>query len=202
MQDGSETGQADPASAADGDPARSVREVPLCVDLDGTLTLTDLLHEGAVRYFKSSPFAIFHMLFWLLRGKAHLKRMLAEHAVMRGDLLPYRANLVAFLEEERGRQREIHLVTASPQAWADMVAGHLGLFDGVIGTTAENLKGSRKAAMLVERYGHQGYDYVGDHPADLTVWKTARTAHSPGRAGAAWPRKRPAPRRARCSTAA
>ncbi|MBT2187925.1 UbiA family prenyltransferase [Sphingobium sp. H33] len=158
-------------------------EVPLCVDLDGTLARTDLLHEAAVRYIKQSPFALFHLLIWLLHGKAYLKQRLAERVVLRGDLLPYRADLVEFLRDERARGREIHLVTASPQAWADMVAAHLGLFDGATGSGTENYKGRRKASLLVERHGEGGYDYIGDHAADFPIWLTARTAHFAGRRG-------------------
>lgn len=157
--------------------------IPLCVDLDGTIVRTDMLHEAMVRYLKATPFAIFHMIFWLLQGKVHLKRKLAERVQIRGDLLPYRADLVAWLKAEREKGREIHLVTASPQLWADMVAGHISVFDGVTGSGDFNIKGSRKGALLVERHGAGGYDYVGDHAADLSVWKTARKAHFAGSRG-------------------
>lgn len=170
--------------SANVEAASSARDtVPLCVDLDGTIVRTDMLHEAAVRYLKATPFAIFHMIFWLLGGKVNLKQKLAERVDIRGDLLPYRADLVDYLKAQREKGREIHLVTASPQLWADMVGGHLGVFDGVTGTGAINVKGARKAALLVERHGEGGYDYVGDHAVDLSVWKTARTAHFAGGKG-------------------
>ncbi len=62
MQSGSTTGDMashgrrfDKGRRADVDP-------PLCVDLDGTLVRTDLLHEAVFRYLKSSPFALFQMI--------------------------------------------------------------------------------------------------------------------------------------------
>ncbi len=159
-------------------------EVPLCVDLDGTILRTDLLHEAVVRYLKSSPFAIFRMVSWLLYGRAYFKQQLAEQVALYPKWLPYRPDLVAFLCAERARGRKLHLVTASPKVWADMVAEHLDLFDGVVGSTADNLKGQRKADLLLERYGPKGFDYIGDHVADLSVWQNARIAHFAGpRAG-------------------
>jgi 4-hydroxybenzoate polyprenyltransferase/phosphoserine phosphatase len=163
-----------------GNGERGEADPPLCVDLDGTLVRTDLLHEAVFRYLKSSPFALIHMILWLLGGRANLKTKLAERVTMRHDLLPYRSDLVDFLRAEQARGRRIDLVTASPQAWADLVAGHLGLFSSVTGSGTVNVKGQRKAALLVERHGEAGYDYVGDHAADLSVWKTARTAHFAG----------------------
>ncbi len=102
---------------------------------------------------------------------------------MRHDLLPYRSDLVAYLRAEQARGREIHLVTASPQIWADLVAAHLGLFSSVTGSSTVNVKGVHKATLLMERHGEGGYDYIGDHAADLSVWKTARIAHFAGGRG-------------------
>lgn len=47
--------------------------IPLVVDLDGTLIKSDLLFESFIALFKKNPFYIFYMLFWLITGKARLK---------------------------------------------------------------------------------------------------------------------------------
>lgn len=185
MQSGSMTDDMEMRDPTPGKGQGAPGEAPLCVDLDGTLVRTDLLHEAVFRYIKSSPFALLQMILWLLGGKANLKAKLAERVELRHDLLPYRADLIEFLRAEQARGREIHLVTASPQAWADLVAAHVGLFSGVTGSGSVNIKGRNKAALLVERHGEGGYDYVGDHAADLPVWKTARTAHFAGARGKA-----------------
>lgn len=39
-----------------------------------------------------------------------------------------------------------------------------------------NLAGPAKAAALVEAFGEQGFDYIGNAPVDLPIWRTARTA--------------------------
>ena len=46
--------------------------VPLCVDLDGTLTRTDLLFEAFFVLFKQNPLSIFLCIAWALRGRAYL----------------------------------------------------------------------------------------------------------------------------------
>ena len=48
--------------------------IPLCVDLDGTLVKTDMLLECALRLIKHRPLMMFQMIIWLCRGKATLKR--------------------------------------------------------------------------------------------------------------------------------
>jgi 4-hydroxybenzoate polyprenyltransferase len=58
------------------------------------------------------------------------------------------------------------------------VAEHLGVFDQVLASDGvSNLAGANKAAALVERYGHGGFDYAGNSAADIEVWQAA---------GAAW----------------
>ena len=69
------------------------------------------------------------------------------------------------------------MVTASDGALADAISAHLGIFDEAHGSDgSHNLKGSAKAARLRELYGATGYAYMGDHEADLAVWKGAARA--------------------------
>ena len=159
--------------------------VPLCVDLDGTLIRTDLLHEALITYVRSRLTAFISIIGWLLRGRAALKQGLASHVIPKVDYLPYRTDLIAFISAERACGRPVHLITASPQVWADAIAIHLNLFESVVGTTDGNLKGVAKSRLLVERFGSKGFDYVGDHVADRAVWAEAVLAHGAG-AKAAW----------------
>ena len=169
--------------------------LPLCVDLDGTLIRTDLLHEALITYLCSRLTAFVSIIAWLLRGRSALKQGLARHVMPEVAFLPYRADLVAFISAERARGRQVHLVTASPQAWADAIAQHIGLFDSVVGTTNENLKGAAKARLLIERFGPTGFDYVGDHAADRAVWCEAAMAHGAGAKAWGWINAQPQFRR-------
>jgi 4-hydroxybenzoate polyprenyltransferase len=154
---------------------------PLVVDLDGTLINTDLLAEGASAYLTRSPSALLDLARWTRAGKSVLKGELARRTVLDVTVLPYRDDVVAWLGEERSTGRRIVLATASDERLAQAVADHLGIFDDVLATAhGVNLKGEAKRQALVERFGEGGYDYVGDDlrdEADLTVWRSAATAH-------------------------
>jgi 4-hydroxybenzoate polyprenyltransferase/phosphoserine phosphatase len=161
----------------------NVSDPVLCVDLDGTLIESDLLFESFLSAFKRSPWVCLQCIGWLVQGRARLKEELARRAVIDIATLPYRSEVVAFLKDERARGRRIILATASWSSLAEEVARHLGLFDEVHGTSRSgNLKGERKARLLVERWGAGGFDYVGDSTADIAVWRNARVAYVVGRA--------------------
>jgi 4-hydroxybenzoate polyprenyltransferase/phosphoserine phosphatase len=153
-------------------------DVPLCVDLDGTLVSTDTLHESLLIAVKRRPALLFRLPFWLARGKAGFKRRLTAEAALDCSLLPYRPDLLEWLREQKSDGRRLCLVTASDQSVADAVSTHLNpLFDQAWGSDGtRNLSGSRKRKYLVERFGEKGFDYAGDARIDLPVWESARTA--------------------------
>ena len=149
----------------------------LCVDLDGSLIRTDLLHESTLLLAKQHPLALLALPGWLAQGKAAMKSRIAERVAPDPALLPYREDLLTWLREQRAQGRKLVLCTASDQRYARAVADHLQLFDEVIASDgATNLSSHRKESALVERYGVRGYDYVGNARADLAVWRSARHA--------------------------
>jgi 4-hydroxybenzoate polyprenyltransferase len=76
------------------------------------------------------------------------------------------------------------LVTAADRTIAEEVAKFVGLFDEVLATDGgTNLKGRRKKDLLVERFGHGGFDYIGNSISDLSVFRAARRKF---RAGQVW----------------
>ena len=151
--------------------------IPLCVDLDGTLIRSDLLYEGLARLSKEGFFPLIQAAFWLSKGRAGFKREVASRVALDPSSLPYDERLMEFLGGEKSRGRRLVLVTASDLRWAKQVAAHLGLFDEVMGSDGStNLAGETKARALVERFGDRGFDYAGNGPADLPVWKKARRA--------------------------
>ena len=163
------------------DTTETGREVPLVVDLDGTLIKTDLLHETASAYVTSHPLQGFRVLSWLMQGKAVLKEKLAQTYHIDPHTLPYAPQVLDFARAEKARGRTIILATASHHSLADPIAAYLGLFDEVLATDAPvNLKGETKRAALVEKYGEKGFDYIGDTAADLVIWQAAHTAHVVG----------------------
>ncbi|HBE92069.1 MAG TPA: hypothetical protein DDW55_05905 [Gammaproteobacteria bacterium] len=151
--------------------------IPLCVDLDGTLVRSDTLIESVVQLARDNFLYLFMFPFWVIQGRAYFKDMIASHVTLDAEKLPYQMEFISYLRSEQGKGRQLILTTAAHHSIADVIADHLGIFDEVFATTAErNNKGSNKRDELVEHYGRQGFDYAGNSAADLDVWEDARLA--------------------------
>jgi 4-hydroxybenzoate polyprenyltransferase len=150
---------------------------PLVVDLDGTLIKTDLLLESVCSLLRQEPLALFALPIWLFKGRAHLKREIAQRVQLDPALLPYRTELLDYLRAEHDKGRSIILATASDERFARHVADHLKLFDLVLASDGiTNLAAERKRARLVTQFGARGFDYIGNESRDLAVWSSARKA--------------------------
>lgn len=174
MHDSSINKTADPVRMPSAEPV-------LVIDLDGTLSRSDTLHEALFAMIAVFPPVILRMVRWVFRGKPAFKRKVADACVIPADGLPLNEDVVELARQARAEGRRVALVSASDQRQVDAVAAHLGLFDEAFGTgagtlTGRNLGGAAKAAFLKERYGERGFDYVGDARVDLPVWAAARRA--------------------------
>jgi 4-hydroxybenzoate polyprenyltransferase/phosphoserine phosphatase len=154
-------------------PYSECRSVPLCVDLDGTLIKSDLLFESLARLLKIKPWLVFLVPFWCLRGRAALKRSLAQRISINVASLPYNPSLLEWLSSQRASNRELLLVTAGDELLAKQVADHLGLFGRVIGSDGRtNLKGKHKLELLRRELSGE-FDYAGNSWADLDIWRNS-----------------------------
>jgi 4-hydroxybenzoate polyprenyltransferase len=152
-------------------------EIPLCIDLDGTLIHTDMLHESAVSALRNSPWTLFMALlsFLIGKGKAHLKKQLAQKIIFEPSTLPYHQNFLEWLKVKQSEGRRLILCTATDATIANRISDHLKLFDEVMASDGKtNLSKGNKAKALLERYGNKGYDYAGNSTDDLPVWAGAR----------------------------
>lgn len=151
--------------------------LPLCVDCDGTLIRSDLLHESVFLLLKSSWTTVFRLPFWLFRGKAYLKQRLSERVQIDASGLPYNHEVIDLVRQARADGRTTVLVTASPRRQAEQVAEHVGLFDRVEATDENtNLAGQHKADHLERLYGRAGFVYAGNSTTDLPVWAASAGA--------------------------
>ena len=154
-----------------------MNHMPLCVDCDGTLIRTDLLHEAMFLLLKKSPFSLLLVPLWLLRGKAYLKLKIAECVSIDAASLPYNVDFLAYLQQERLTGRRLILATASARPYADAVARHLNLFEAVYATEhGINLSSRHKAERLEQIFGARGFVYAGNAKPDLQVWQRAAGA--------------------------
>jgi apolipoprotein N-acyltransferase len=152
-------------------------QIPLVVDLDGTLIKTDLLWESLARLLRRNPLRLFQVLFWWTRGRARLKQKLAARVQIDPATLPFNEPFLKFLREQKAAGRKLILATASDLQMAKPVADFTGLFDEVLGSDGKtNLRSENKLKALVAKFGERGFDYAGNSSADLAVWRGAREA--------------------------
>ena len=151
-------------------------QIPLFVDLDGTLIKTDLLVESYIGLFKRDPWQALKAPLWLLGGKAYLKERIARSVDLDPRWLPYHPEMLAYLKGQREAGREIHLATASNERYAHAIAGHLGLFDGVLASDgSHNLSGGRKLEAIRTRCADD-FVYAGNDHVDVPIWAEASSA--------------------------
>ncbi|MGL5168167.1 MAG: UbiA family prenyltransferase [Afipia sp.] len=158
--------------------------LPLVVDLDGSLIRTDMLYESFFSGFGNGVGHHLQTFRALLKGKAALKAWLAGHSQIDYTLLPYNDAVVDVINQAKSEGRPIYLATASDRRHAAGIAEHLGGFDGIFASDGEvNLSGQQKAAKLVQEFGCDGFDYVGNGAVDIAVWQAARQAYVVGASG-------------------
>ncbi len=150
---------------------------PLCVDLDGTLVKSDTLVDALLLMVRTHSGDLLRVPGWILKGKATLKREVTERVQLDVAHLPYNKPLMTFLEQQRGLGRSLYLATGADHALAERVAGHLGIFDGVLASDGRtNLTGHNKLASFQQRFGEAGFDYIGNARPDVPLLTHAGTA--------------------------
>lgn len=151
--------------------------LPLFVDLDGSLVKTDLLVESFVGLLKRNLLLALLIPFWMVQGKARLKDKIAGCVILDPETLPYHAEFLAYLKGQRDAGRVLYLATASNRRYAEAVAAHLGIFDGVLASdSANNLSGRNKLQAIRGHCPAGGFVYAGNDWVDVPIWDAAQAA--------------------------
>lgn len=150
---------------------------PLFVDLEGTLVATDTLWESVLIFLRNNPLRIIRLLQWTLKGKKYFKEQIARRVSLNVASLPYRSEVVEFIEKEHSSGRTVVLATDSHRLVAEKIAEHLGVFSDILVTDPNgNLSGENKLR-AIEAYTHgNSFDYLGNAMVDLPVWQVAAQA--------------------------
>lgn len=149
-------------------------QLPLAVDLDGTLLKSDMLLESFLVMIRNNPLTLFLVPFWLLKGKAWMKAQIALRAEIEVKTLPYHENVLAYLHQQKTAGRKLYLATATHQTFAQKIAEHLGIFDGVFASNEGlNLSGTRKRDALVNAFGERQFVYAGNESVDFSIWRAS-----------------------------
>ena len=150
-------------------------DIPLVVDLDGTLIKVNSLHEAFVQLWAKRPLAAFRALFMLKQGRAAFKAAVAESVLPDVATIPFDEKVLGAIKEARAMGRKVYLATAANNRFATAIANSIGNIDGIFASDGKtNLKGKTKAERLVGAFGEHGFDYIGNSKADLPVWRAAR----------------------------
>jgi 4-hydroxybenzoate polyprenyltransferase/phosphoserine phosphatase len=161
-------------------PASPRSALPLAVDLDGTLLATDTLFEAIAAQLRTQPLLTLWLLLCLPFSIARVKRRLQGAARIDVATLPVNDAVAAYVRRAKEQGRPVWLVSAADQSVVDAAAARFGTFDRAVGSNgAVNNKGSAKARLLQEAFP-QGFEYIGDSPADMKVWRAAAAASHVG----------------------
>lgn len=156
------------------------RAVPLVVDVDGTLVAGDLLIDRSLSLLTASPLGFLRAVRRGLRGRAALKRAISRTGALPPSSVALNPAVVAEIEAAKRSDRPVWLASGADELAVEPLAKRVGA-DGFLASDGErNLVGSTKADALVERFGKQGFDYVGNDRRDLPVWRQARRAVAVG----------------------
>ena len=109
--------------AADDAPGGGA-EPPLVVDLDGSLTPVDTLHESAIGLLACGLFDFVAVARAARGGKAAVKAAIADRVQLDVACLPWREEALELIREARAAGREVHLVTAADQGHSDSPQSH------------------------------------------------------------------------------
>lgn len=91
---------------------------------------------------------------------------------------PLNKDVIDFIVQEKNNGRRIIIATASHEKPAKNMANQLNICDEVYATTIDhNLLSDNKAKKLVDEFGENGFDYIGDSSNDIKIWEKARFAY-------------------------
>ncbi|MGD9864240.1 MAG: UbiA family prenyltransferase [Pseudodonghicola sp.] len=148
---------------------------PLVLDVDGTLLRTDMLYESFWAAMGHDSLATLRTLVAQWRRPNLLKRDLRAVAEPDVALLPLRPQVLELARQALRDGRPVHLASGSDHGLVEALAARLELPGPHFGSDhSRNLTAATKAALLRERFGAGGYDYVGNSEADLPAWEGAR----------------------------
>ncbi len=157
-------------------------QVPLFVDVDGTLTRADISIESFVVYARQGLGHVLRLIVWLLMGRALAKTLVARQRRIEPARLPYRPEVIDLITAAKQEGRPVILASASHWTHIRRIARHLELDDAIIGTKGRaNRKSKGKLAAIRDEIGEDApFDYVGDSRADVCLWQAARQGWTVG----------------------
>ncbi len=153
---------------------RISEKYPICVDLDGTFIYNDVTQIAIRKFVKKNYLNTVKILFWFLRGRAFLKKQLAQKVDLDIADLKINNTVLNMLKEYKKSGYKIYLATACSDIYAKFVISHFSVFDGYFASDGHiNLRAYAKAKKLINVFGEKNFIYFGNSHDDLKVWNHA-----------------------------
>lgn len=149
-------------------------DLPICVDLDGTLIRNDVTMIALKCFLKQRFWNVFLVIWWFFHGRARLKYELSKFVKLDFSKLDYNIEFLNFLKKKKNDGNHLFLATACNEKYAFFVADYLKIFDGIFASDINNnLRADNKANKLVSVFGEKKFVYAGNSKDDLKVWRHA-----------------------------
>lgn len=155
---------------------KPVNKPNVYVDLDGTLTPSDLLLESLLLLIRRNFFYCFLFFYWLFKGRWYAKQQVFSRVKLNAADIPIDDDVLKLLRQYKADGHSIILATASPITQANLIAEQINIFDRVIASEFNNLKGKAKLAAIESDSQEQPFIYFGDSLPDISIWKKASLA--------------------------
>lgn len=152
-----------------------LKNVPLVVEIDESLLMTDLLLENLWAALGKNFFATLMVVMISIWSTGRLNQRLRTIAMPELGLLPVRTSVLDLARRAALSGQPVILTSRANQSLVDGLAGHLALPGEHFGSDqGRSLTRANRAALLVEKLGEGGFDYVGSPRSSLKIWPIAR----------------------------
>jgi hypothetical protein len=126
-------------------------------------------------FYDADQYAPLKIAYWfLLKGRAYLKRQLAKRVRFDPATFSYNRAILELILQAKKEGRKVYLATATDEKIAQVAVNYLKIFDGVFASDGIiNLRAQHKANRLVMEFGPGQFIYAGNSTDDLKVWTAA-----------------------------
>ncbi len=150
--------------------------IPLYVDLDGSLIYSDSFWESFIMLLRERPLSLLLSPLWILKGRAHFKRQVTDRVIPEARSFRYNKEVEEYARSESER-RKVILATGTDDRIAKKVFDHFGFFDSIIASDGlTNTISQAKLELINQDCDGTPFEYLGNSSADMAVWAGAAGA--------------------------
>ena len=154
------------------------KSVPLVIDLDGTLIKNDTVIESIIKSINSNILNIIK-IFLFYFNKKKLKIFLEKFSLSISEI-KFNNNIIQLIDSNYKKKKMI-LCTGASSTQSKIIYDHLDKFDSYFSSTKDlNLVGKNKMNFLLDIYGNNNFDYVGNSFTDIYIWRKSRKIYYAG----------------------